>query len=238
MASRLRSVGLAAVLGIAGCFPFKDDPLQTVQPGLSGGPSTVKTPFKAPQLAPASREEALRIDIVGQKLLAANRQTGLRCYFSAIGAPTSELFHRGTDVVFITEGLSKQCQSEGQLAAVLAYELGRVIAERESLAPPETRKPERLPPLESHVGLDSGGTFGPADGTRLAELAKEDRERPRRRSGPLPIPDPMALARGYLEKAGFATRELDDVAPLLKEARGQDAWERQLNGGAGRPSGQ
>ncbi len=235
MASRLRSMGFAAVLCVAGCFPLKDEPLKTVQPGLSGGPSVVPAQFKTPQLASASKEESLRVDIVGQQLLTTNRQTGLRCIFSTIGAPTPELFHRGTDVVFITESLAKKCETKDQLAAVLAFELGRVVAEREALAAPATRQPDRLPPMEAHVGLDTGGPFGSADGTRLAELAKFEKERPRRGAAPLPAPDPMVLARGYLEKAGFNTRELDNVVVLLKEARAHDALEHQLNGGPARP---
>ena len=51
---------------------------------------------------------------------------------------------RGADVV-ITEGLVRQCTSDGQLAAVLCTELGRLVSEREALAPPSVRKPERLP---------------------------------------------------------------------------------------------
>jgi hypothetical protein len=219
-----------------GCFPFKEEPLQTVQPGLGGSPSAVKTPIKQQQLPPASREEALRIDIVGQKLLTNNRQTGLHCVFSAIGASSSgaatpELFHRSTDAIFITESLSRKCQTEGQLAALLAYEMGRIIVEREALAGPAVRRAQRDVPLESHVGGDSGGTFGSADGVHLAELAKLEKERPQRGAVTPHVPDPMVLARGYLEKAGYLTRDLDEVTPLLKEARANDTIERQLNGG-------
>src|SRR5436853_6032419 len=123
MTARFQPFGFVALLAVAGCLPVKDQPLATVHPGMPG-PSAIKGPVKAPQLSPASKEEAIRIDIVGQKLLAANRQTGLHPMFTTIGVPTAELFHRGTDALFVTEGLTKKCPSEGQLAALLAYEVG------------------------------------------------------------------------------------------------------------------
>jgi hypothetical protein len=233
-------MGLAAVLGIAGCFPFKDDPLQTVQPGLGGGPA-VKSPINPSQQAPATKEAQLQVDIVGQKLLAANRQTGLHCMFCAIGTPsngvaTSEVFHRGTEVLFITETLVRKCQGEGQLAAVLAYEMGRMIAEREALAAPHARRPERLPPLQSRIGNDGGGASGPADMVNQAELVKFDQDRVPASSAPTRLPDPMVLAQLYLEKAKYQKTDLDAIAPLLKDARVNDTFERQFNGiGVGRP---
>jgi hypothetical protein len=78
--------------------------------------------------------------------------------------------------------------------------------------------------------MDAGGVFGPPDGTRLAELAKFEKERPKPGAAP-PPPDPMVLARIYLKKAGFDPRELDVVAPLLQEARASCAIERQLISG-------
>jgi hypothetical protein len=150
------------------------------------------------------------------------------------------VFHRGTDALFITDGLSKKCTTEGQLAAVLAYELGRMVAEREALATPDTRQPERPPPMESRVGGDAGGPFGPPDGTRLAELARHEKEHPRRKAAPPPPPDPLVLARGYLERAGYTAKDLEEVAPLLREARKNVDLERQLINGTppSRPWGQ
>ena len=229
MAARFRPMGLAVMLALAGCtpIPFKEQPLQTVQPGPPG-PVAVNPNIKAPQLPASSKEEAIRVDIVGQKLLTANRQIGIRPFFTVVGAPMPELFHRNTEALFITEGLSRKCPNEGQLAAVLAYELGRIISEREALAPLQARQPDRLPPLESGVG-------GGADLTHEAELGKYEREHPRRRKAPPPPPDPLVLARIYLEKAGFTAQDLADVEPLLKEARATDGLERQL-GAPARPT--
>jgi len=225
---RLRAMGLALLLAGCGPLPFKsNESLQTVKPSPFGPVQSVKGP--RPQLSPASKEESLRVDIVGQKLIEANRHVGLRPAFLTSGAPAPELFHQGTASVIITEGLSKQCRSEAQLAAVLAYEMGRMVAEREALASPETRRPEKLPPMESRVGTDSGGAFGSPDGTRMAELAKFEKEQPRTRSAP-PPPDPLLLAQKYLEKAGFTAKDLEEVVPLLKQARGHNDLERQFQG--------
>jgi hypothetical protein len=218
-------MGLALLLTPAGCLPVKDEPLPTVKPSPFGPSPVARAPQR--QLSPASKQEALRVDIVGQKLLQANRECGLRPVFQTIGAPNPELFHRGTECLYITEGLAKQCRTEGQLAAVLAHEMARMVAEREALASPEMRRPERLPPMRSNVGGDAGGAFGPSDGTQLAELAKYEKERPRPAAPP---PDPRVLARSYLEKAGFTAKDLEEAGPLLRQARGHNDFERQLSG--------
>lgn len=226
---RLWTLSLALGLTSVGCLPMAQKPLQTVQPSPFGPAPAVLTAPKQ-QLSPASKQEALRVDIVGQKLIEANRQVGIRPSFQTLGSPTPELFHRGTIAVVITEGLTKQCRSDGQLAALLAYEMGRMVAEREALASPAMRVPEKLPPLESRVGTDSGGVFGSADGVRLAELARLDKDRVKPDSPPPPPPDPRVLAVSYLEKAGFSAKDLEEVGPLVKQVRGQGDFERQLQG--------
>ena len=75
--------------------------------------------------------------------------------------------------------------------------------------------PELRPPS------DSGG-----DLTYLAELAPYDAERRRILSPPKP-PDPQALARIYLAKAGFGAGQLDTVAPVLQGAAGNNTFEQQ-----------
>jgi hypothetical protein len=229
MATFLRSIWLLPLLTLAGCLPNRDEPLQTVKLGESvRPPSGYKDP--RPPLSPATEAEAKRVVGVGEKVLQSNRLIGLHPQILPVGVPAVEVFHKGTEVLYITEGMSRKCTTEGQLAAVLAFEMGRMVAEREALAAPEARRPERLPPPDSHVGTDSGGPFGSPDGTHLAELAKFEKEHPRRPAAPPRIPDAMALAKHYLETAGYSAKELDDVAPLLKEARRQDGFERQLVG--------
>src|SRR5262249_50182998 len=152
---------------------------------------------------------------------------GLSPAFLAIGAPAPEIFHRGVSELYVTEGLAKLCKTDAQLAAVLALEMGKMVAEREAKATPAARRGDRLPPEEARIGNDAGGTFGPADGPPLAELGKFEKERPRTHK-PLPLPEPATLARAYLEKAGYNGKDLDAAAPILKAARANLTLEKQI----------
>jgi hypothetical protein len=228
MDALVRWAWLGALPVLGGCLPIQEEPLQTVKPGEFKPPKDFKAPGPAPSAV--SIEQKRRIDDVAAKVIGSNRESGLRPVPLMIGGPSPEVFHKGTEIIYITEGLAGKCRTEGQLAAVLAFEMGRMVAEREAVAVPGSRKPERLPPQESRVGTDSGGPFGPADGTRLVELSRFEKERGKPGAAP-PSPDPMVLARGYLEKAGYSGKDLDAVKSLLREARGSDAYERQLTGG-------
>jgi predicted Zn-dependent protease len=183
-----------------------------------------------PNVTPASTEAAARVDALGRRIVAVNRQAGVdtrSLMFHTIGAPQPEVFHRGTSDIYITEGLVRQCATDGQLAAVLCTELGRLVSEREALAPPSVRKPERLPPIDTGIGNDAGWSTAP-DQTRLRELADYDRER-RQQHTPLPPPDPQALARVYLLRAGYHDDDLAAAAALLQSARGYSGFEKQIS---------
>src|SRR5262245_46730670 len=199
---------LVSVLGAAGCLPETGPRTMPVVSSDSSFSSTgvPGTPARASQ-ARASEQAARRVLTVSGKLFEANRQTGVRPSVHTIGSTAPEVFHRGTAELFVTEGLSRQCKTDGQLAAVLAVELGKMVAEREALAVPGSRAPDRLPPIDARVGTDSGGAFSSADGTRLVELSEYEKQRPKRGAAP-PPPDPMALARSYLERAGYTATDL------------------------------
>src|SRR5262249_38931906 len=145
----------------AGCFG--PEARTTLVPGDTFGNTPVVPPARHASYAPAPTEVAAHVDKVGRGLLAANREIGVRPPFITSGAPQPETFHKGTAEIDITEGLVKQCATDGQLAAVLCHELGKMVAEREKLAGPEVRRPERLPPQEVRVGSDNAGSFGPPD---------------------------------------------------------------------------
>src|SRR5262249_6094278 len=116
MATRLRSIWLLPLLAFSGCLPTRDEPLQTVKLGESvRPPSGFHDP--RPRLSPATEAEANRVANVGQKVLQANRLTGLRPVILPVGVPAVEVFHKGTDILYITEGMSRKCTTEGQLAA-------------------------------------------------------------------------------------------------------------------------
>src|SRR5262249_12662608 len=112
-------VWLSSVLMVAGCLPDRQTVPMVNPNGAPPGPAAqLARPRAVP--SPASQEAHMRVSLVGQRLLTNNRQeNGLRPVFHTIGRPEAEVFHRGQGELFITEGLVKQCQTDGQLAAVL-----------------------------------------------------------------------------------------------------------------------
>jgi hypothetical protein len=113
----MRRTRWAAVttLAVAGCFG-PDGPGTDVafrRPELTSPP---------PATAPASTEVAARVDSIGRSIAAANPQAGIRpqsLRFTTIGSPQVEVFHRGATEIFVTEGLVRQCATDGLLAAGL-----------------------------------------------------------------------------------------------------------------------
>jgi hypothetical protein len=192
--------------------------------GLQESRRTAKVNYQ-----PADEALALKVDSVGRNLLAANPQLGLKTtLFATIGnAPQPEIFHTEGGRVWVTEGLVQRCATEGELAALLALELGKIVADREAAASPQMRDPERLPPIQVPIG--NAGQITNADLVHEVELAKFEKQRPKRQRT-LPRPDPQQLARGYLEKAGYQTADLDSVQPHLQAAQQNMTLERQFKG--------
>jgi hypothetical protein len=227
MAKRVGRLGLALLVAVGGCVSLGDEGLPSVPANTLGKPPEQTRVETAVNHAPASEEVSRRVAVVGQKIVAMNPEIGMRPRFITVGSPQLEVMHIGANDLFITEGLANRCTTEGQLAAVLCQELGKMVTQREVLASPTTRRGQRQPPPEMPVGRDAGGTFGPPDGTRRIELMQFEKER-QRPTDPLPPPDPDVLARTYLEKAGFALTDLSEVAPVLREAGKNGALYRQL----------
>jgi len=229
MAARLLPVWLALATATGCIGDGKTLPLVSRDP--MAPPSEFK-PGPSPHVTnapPATAAAANRVALVGQKLLLANRKSGLHPAFRTAGLPTPEIFHRGVDELFITEGLVSQCKTDAQLAALLSLELGKMLVEREVRAGPDARRPDRLPPIRSGVGTGINSAFGPEDGMQAYEMYKYEQEQ-RRPKVPL-LPDPKAVARTYLSKAGYSPRNLDEAAPLIKTANSNVKLERQIVGG-------
>jgi hypothetical protein len=226
---RVGAIGVGLCLLLAGCVPGEQGKFLVSNPF---GQSPEVQQFRA-MSAPASAEGeqvAKRVLFVGQQVVQANPEMGLRPLFATIGgAAQPEIFHRGRTEIIVTEGLVKECVSDGQLAAVLCRELGKMVAERELLTLPATRQPERTPPQDVPVGNDAGGVWGSADGVRRAELARFERER-HPQDVTVPPPAPEVLARGYLKKAGYTLDDLDAAAPVLRRCDANGAWQKQLAG--------
>src|SRR5712692_6277618 len=119
---------------------------QLVPANTFGNPPAVLPAVEAAH-APATEAAAKRVVAVGQQLVQANK-LGIRPGFVTWGGPQVAITHQGTTSVTITEGLVNKCETDNQLMAVLAMELGKMISEREVQAGPRLRRNEREPPME------------------------------------------------------------------------------------------
>jgi hypothetical protein len=169
------------------------------------------------------------LELVQGKEIVENPGTGVRPYVTAIGSADPEIFHTGYNQIFITEGLVRQCQTDGQLAAVLANELGKIVSEREAAVSDQARNPERPPPIYVPIGVPGGGRD--ADPTFYAQMAMQEKLYPKQ-TKKLPPPNPQMVARGILERAGYQRTELDGALPILQNAERFRTWENQFKGTA------
>ncbi|HLW66682.1 MAG TPA: hypothetical protein VKS79_15310 [Gemmataceae bacterium] len=174
----------------------------------------------------ANLQAATRVDSLGRAILAANPGISARPLFRTIGSPELEIFHKSTADIYITQGLVDRCKTDGELAAVLCSELGKMVAEREAMLTPEERKARMLPPLDDGIRPDIAGAHTGPDQFRLRELAKFDKERNDQATVAPPSPD--WLARTYLKKAGYEVGELATVKPLLDSAGKQTPLSKQM----------
>lgn len=227
MLRRVRVIIVPLLISAVGCLAAN-----------SGNLLVPSTPFATPtasqssappqEVTPATKEAATRVALVGQKILAANEQLGFRPVFRTIGAPDTAILHRGSTEVIITEGLVQKCETEGQLAAVLCAELGRMTSEREAAAAAEARRPRIEPPPQLPLDRD-GGSMGAPDRTYLAEAAPFDRVRREAKSPLPPPPNPAVVASNLMRKAGYGAADMQAADPLLAEAARNTVWHRQFN---------
>jgi hypothetical protein len=221
---------LGALALCAGCTNLtslvKDEPTEQVASHPFGGEQPRPAPTKV-SYAPAAQEVAFRVDRVGQELVGANPQAGLRPIFGTIGVPTPEIFHVGTTTLYVTEGLVKLCPTDRELSAVLASELGRMVAEREAAVSRKIRDPDVPAPAPLPIG--GHGYAGDSDPSLVFEMSKYETRHPRQHK-PLPRPDPVVVAKTLLEKAGHQPSDLDAVQPILQAAENNITLERQIKG--------
>lgn len=219
-------VQVLGLLGLAGCLPLSgttDSPTTLVPTDPFGSRSPAPPPSRS-HFAPAATEVAMRVDRLGREILAANPQIGLKPLFATIGSPRAEIFHQGMGMVHVTEGLVRNCPGDAELAALLCYELAKMVAEREALAGPEVRNPEKRPPIAVPIG--NAGHAGGPDLQRMAELAHFEKENPR--TPRAPRPDPTVLARIYLTNAGFKKEDFDAAESLFRAAESNCTFEKQF----------
>jgi hypothetical protein len=228
----MRSLVPLPLLLLAGCVPlqFLDPSLAEPETALVptspfGSPGPVQQVVVKANYAPASTETALRVDVVRRTILAANPNLGVQPVVATVGTPHAEIFHNGPQIIYVTEGLIKGCKNDGEIAAVLCLELGKMVAEREARHGPRGRVAGGRPPIEVPVG--SHGQTDTQDQVALAELARYENQRQQALKRRLP-PDPQALAVDYLDKAGYGKDKLEAVSPLLEAADRNFVLEKQF----------
>jgi hypothetical protein len=220
---------MASALLIGGCLSDDHGNSKPFGSGLFG---SSQTPVNAP---PAPTETASRVDSLGRQILAANSSLTIHPLFTAIGTAQPTVFHQGSAQLYVSDGLVKRCKTEGELAAVLCLELGKMVAEQETEGARSRLHEEDRGPLGPPSGRDVVGARTDPDLTQLAEQSKWEQSRGagRRSSQPPPPADPHVLARGYLQKAGYNPDELTKVGSLLRAAEMNPQFEQQLGNAGG-----
>jgi hypothetical protein len=204
-----------AALGLAGCW-------ETTRQSHYAPDDPIRLKV-SPEVVQANNLAATRVHTLGTAILAANPRIDAKPLFETVGAPQPEIFHNGTSRIVITQGLVEKCPTDPELAAVLSFELGRMVAEREAVSPVNKH---RLPLQPMDPGGPADLTNGRADVYRLDELAHAEQQR--KSVYDELLPDPDSLARLYLRRTGFRPESIDAVKPQLQMAARNNGLESQL----------
>jgi hypothetical protein len=214
------ALGLAVALAAAGCFGDGKTGLFK-----SGGAFNTSSQPESPETVAVQKRTAA----LGKRILEANTQLDKRVAFLAAGRTQPEIFHRtagDATEIWVTNGLVDQCKTDGQLAAVLCQELGRVTAEKMAREAARRAVRDDRPPPPLHFGNEPAG---PNDPLYARQLADADRRRQENAAIAAGLP-PETLARGYLRASGFSTSDYDAVVPLLRQAEQNDTCAQQILG--------
>lgn len=232
MTARIVVLMFGLMLAAAGCLS-NDNKLPTVSANAFGKVSRTQTASFKPA-PPATQETALRVDRVGKQIVNANPRINQKVVFMTLGVSHEEIFHqtqKDVSTIFITEEMVKQCKSDGELAAVLSEELGKMVSEQMVQVRPARNPIPATLLLNPPIGSDIGGTFGSADRTNDMIAARFDAEwRQSRQALPSTPPPPEVLARTYLNGAGYDPKMLDNVKTLLRKADKQSSVELSMTG--------
>ncbi len=213
----------------AGCSDFPLLPKRTTDlpgdpghlpPGAGQGSTASPDVRQITTCAPGSAKVTERVDKLGRQLVDANPQYGLRPIFMTAHLPDAEIIHQGTTLIRVTDALASMCTTDGQLAAVIGLEIGKMIAEREAQQVAARRQRGRPQPMNVPIGGGLPGGAAP-DNTALAELEKMYGDHPT--SQQVDPPNPESIARAVLVRAGYAENEVDGVREMLKATEANSA---------------
>jgi hypothetical protein len=227
---------------LAGCYTAQPRPNPAVAPPLPVptpmgpgqappiqqqpvGPSNIPLPPGSPTvpaapLTAAPSYEHGRVQAMAQRLYQANPWLKLKPVWVVQPGDTPGVAAQGDQYVIISENLVRSA-SDGQLAAVMALQLGDMTSSRQRAiaeAARGTRRTANPPDYYSQRRPGEQETSSTLRDLELADYAKQ-RNEPRDpivREQQTQCVDPPTLARQVLVQAGFAPQELDSAGPLLQ----------------------
>ena len=212
----------AAALGVA-CFGLTGCLHNGLWDGASSRSREIKSPLTPKQIV-AQQATGERVEALGRRVIVQNTFTGIEPVFHLIGVKEPMLFHRGTEELFISDGLVAKCKTDDALVAVLCTELGRMMGEKRAGvavgrdADPLTRGPDgKADAVEDVPGAQATGT---GSGARV--VGKMDT-------------DAATLAQELMRGAGYDPAALEHVEALLKETARHAAIRKQLTVSAPAP---
>lgn len=163
-------------------------------------------------MSPAVAAAQARVKPLVDRLLAENRNLGLKPAFLITDQPEPVVQRREFERVFLSEGLVRSCTSDGQLAGLLALQLADLYVARRQQMQSDLAANGRNPPPTVTM-IREYGSIGNPDMIHLAEIAilGLDKRAPRSE----PCPEAHRVAAEILVKAGYSEQELAAALPLL-----------------------
>lgn len=199
---------------------------------LANTRTTSSKPVEVPDVSEATHATHARVDQVGRTILRTNLFIGIEPSFHTIGHKDPLLFHRDENGLFISDTLVNRCQTDGELAAVLCTELGKMVAEKRNVQRMGLPEPPLNVPISN--SMEAGGI--PADQIFVAEAALREQKSKKDRTPASRnlTTDPKKIARELLKTAGYDESEMKSVEANLRHMT-QDSGVQQQLGGAGAP---
>ena len=221
MARALIAVVVAALSLVTYCTSTSENPLtgETQRVALAPEQEVALGAKSAPELAAqmgglSRRAPAqARVERIGQRLVRASMaaQSPYRFSFRVLADPrTVNAFALPGGPIFVTEGLLGALASDGELAAVLAHEIGHVIARHSS---------EQLAKAQLTQGLIGAAVLGTGDYT-AAQIGQLAGSLIHMRYGREDELESDALGIRIMAEAGYDPRSMLGVMETLARASG------------------
>ena len=205
----------AAALGVA-CFGLTGCLSNGLWDGANSRSRVIKTPLTTKQQL-AQQATAERVETLGRQVITQNTFTGIEPIFHLVGVKEPMLFHRGTEELFISDGLVKKCKTDDDLAAVLCSELGRMMGEKRAGVAVGRDSDPLLRGVGGKVdtGEDVPGAVATGTESATRPIGKQET-------------DGAKLAQELMRGSGFDPAALERVEPLLKTAERDHPIRKQL----------